>query len=134
MAKYQKDNRVRVIDPADRRKRVNGTVVSVNEGRGPLEYVVLLDDETVPMAFGPSEIVGSARVSQMTKAETEALAAIKAAGTLYPHNGVSITTVEALERKGLVAVTRRPPTRQYGTLGTQGGHGRMVANWSVTAA
>lgn len=61
MAKYQKDNRVRVVDPADKRKRVNGTVVDVNEGRGPLEYVVLLDDETVPMGFSPAEIVGQAR-------------------------------------------------------------------------
>jgi hypothetical protein len=61
MARYQKDNRVRVIDPADKRKRVNGTVVTVNEGRGPLEYVVLLDDETAPMGFGPAEIVGLAR-------------------------------------------------------------------------
>ncbi len=61
MARYQKDNRVRVIDPADKRKRVNGTVVDVNEGRGPLEYVVLLDDESVPMGFGPAEIVGMAR-------------------------------------------------------------------------
>ena len=61
MTEYQKDSRVRVVDPADKRKRVNGTVVRVNEGRGPLEYVVLLDDEVVPMGFTPAEIVGRAR-------------------------------------------------------------------------
>jgi hypothetical protein len=58
MTRYQAGDRVRVIDPADKRKRVNGTVLAVNDGRGSLSYRVQLDDDATPMGFSPDEIKG----------------------------------------------------------------------------
>lgn len=41
----------------------------------------------------------------MTKTQTEALAKIKAAGTLYAYNGVSYATAKALHNMGLIKLT-----------------------------
>lgn len=60
---YEINERVIVKDPADRRKRIAGTVVKFSEGRGSLYYGIKLDpDELQPngshvMGFGPDEIV-----------------------------------------------------------------------------
>lgn len=52
--------RIRVVDPADKRKRVNGTVTAdlTGKGRG---YMVLLDDETDAMEISRNEITGKAK-------------------------------------------------------------------------
>lgn len=57
---YQTGERVRVIDPADRRKRVNGLIMDKNEGRGASEYLILLDGDTEPMSFDKDEVTGRA--------------------------------------------------------------------------
>lgn len=61
MATYQINDRVRVVDPADKRKRLTGTVTRVDEGRGPLEYLVTLDGISTPWGVSPEEIAGRAR-------------------------------------------------------------------------
>lgn len=60
----------------------------------------------------------------LTPAQSKALAKIRAEGKLYPGNGVSISTVNALERLGLVDVERKPGVRMYGPLGPAGGRYR----------
>jgi hypothetical protein len=62
----------------------------------------------------------------MTKAQIKALALIRTAGTVYAYNGVSISTAEALERAGLVTVTRKAPIARSGR-----GQSRYVADWLV---
>jgi hypothetical protein len=48
MTKFKLNDTVRVQDPADRRKRLDGTIVRVDEGRGALSYLVKveIDDYT----------------------------------------------------------------------------------------
>jgi hypothetical protein len=55
--RYQASDRVVVKDPADRRKRVRGTIIEVNFGRGCTLYRVVLDDDPTPMGFCDDEIV-----------------------------------------------------------------------------
>lgn len=68
---------------------------------------------------------------KLTEAQHAAMVRFLEYPTLYPYNGVSRATLYVLDRLGLVEVTWRTPTIQYGSLGSQGGRGRVCANWSA---
>lgn len=53
---YAVGDRVKVRDPAGGRKWLPGTVIRVNEGRGPTEYLVKVDG--IPQSWGcePGEL------------------------------------------------------------------------------
>lgn len=42
----------------------------------------------------------------LTKAQIAALAKLEAEGTVYPYNGVSVSTAVALDKKGLAVFTQ----------------------------
>lgn len=66
----------------------------------------------------------------MTEAQTAALARIKAVGTLYAYNGVSVATARALAARGLVTFTSHGVTS---VVNHRTGRIRHTADWSVTA-
>lgn len=66
---------------------------------------------------------------KLSKAQEKALEAVKAAGTVYAYNGVTVATAHALARKGLVTFNWHgvSVTTNYRTKRT-----RYVADWSIT--
>jgi len=66
---------------------------------------------------------------KLTAAQTRALAAVRAAGTVYAYNGVSVTTAKALARLGLVTFTSHgvSASTSYRTKRTC-----YVADWSIS--
>lgn len=67
----------------------------------------------------------------LTKAMQSALDVLTKDGQLFPYNDHSLSTLEALERRGLARIEHHPPSHSYGSLGTRGGtaRGRWTREW-----
>lgn len=72
----------------------------------------------------------------LSPAMLAAMAQLKRDGQVGAYNGVSTATIAALETRGLVVVTWRPPVHRYGTLGPAGGRnkGYLCRNWTAVLA
>jgi hypothetical protein len=71
--------------------------------------------------------------TRLTEAQRNALALIREHGSIGLHQGVSRSTVRALEALGVVTVERHAPIVRYGVLGPAAGRyrGTRTANWTV---